>query len=105
MGFTVMSNTTTLLLPLAINRVLPSAVIASPSGADNGFTPLARAAQHWAPGKPPKLPSAPKPGIENVPVLHPNLVKLVPPVAASSGGMLLIEPLGNVAHGLALNPA
>src|SRR5260370_37688479 len=83
MGFTVMSNTTPLLLPLAINRVLPSAVIASPSGADNGVTPLARTDQHLAPGNPPKLPSAPKPRIDNVPDLHPNLERIVPPLASS----------------------
>src|SRR5215813_2143131 len=102
-GLTVISKTTTELLPLAINRVLPSAVMASPSGADRGFTPLARAAQHCAPGNPPKRPFAPKPGIEKVPVLHPNLVKA--PLASSNGGMLPTVPFVNVAHGLALLPA
>ena len=50
----VISKTTTELLPFPIKRVLPSAVITSPSGADRGFTPFARAAQHWAPGNPPR---------------------------------------------------
>src|SRR5215471_8756496 len=86
-GWVVRSKTTTLLLPLATNRVLPSAVIASPSGADRGFTPLARAAQHWAPGNPPKSWLAPKPGSEKVPVLQPNRVKL--PLASSMGGIML----------------
>src|SRR5215472_16368426 len=54
-GFVVRSKTTTELLPLPINRVLPSAVMASPSGADRGLTPLAREAQHCAPGNPPNI--------------------------------------------------
>src|SRR5215470_12551410 len=90
-GFVVRSKTTTALLPLATNRVFPSAVMASPSGADNGFTPLARAAQHWAPGNPPNNPLAPKPGIENVPVRQPNRVKL--PRAESVGGMMGMQAL------------
>src|SRR5215472_3190511 len=104
-GFVVRSKTTTALLPLATNRVLPSAVMASPSGADRGFTPLARAAQHWAPGKPPKSPFAPKPGIEKLPVLHPNLVKF--PVASSIGGIGLTWGAGGggMKHWLALFPA
>src|SRR5215831_6188543 len=101
-GFVVRSKTTTALLPLATNRVFPSAVIASPSGADNGFTPLARAAQHWAPGNPPKRPLAPKPGIENVLVRQPNLVKL--PSAETMGGMMSL-PIESLMHALALFPA
>src|SRR5215470_7311502 len=90
-GFVVRSNTTTVLLPFPINRVLPSAVMASPSGADRGFTPFARAAQHWAPGNPPKRPFGPKPGIENEPVLQPNLVKF--PNAERSGGIVGMQAL------------
>src|SRR6202040_3239821 len=69
---------------------------ASPSGPDRGFTPLARAAQHWAPGNPPNRPLAPNPGIEKAPVRQPNLVKL--PLASRSGGMM-------ARHALALFPA
>src|SRR5215831_613996 len=101
-GFVVRSKTTTALLPLAINRVLPSAVMASPSGADKGFTPLARAAQHWAPGNPPNNPLAPKPGIENAMVRQPNRVKL--PRAESVGGMMSLPSL-SFTHALALFPA
>src|SRR5215471_17116741 len=95
-GLVVRSKTTTLLLPLPMNRVLPSAVMASPSGADSGFTPLARAAQHCAPGNPPKRPLAPKPGIEKVPVLQANRVKF--PSAETIGGIV-------GTHALALFPA
>src|SRR5215831_2178353 len=90
-GFVVRSKTTTALLPLATNRVFPSAVIAPPLGADKGFTPLARAAQHWAPGNPPKRPLAPKPGIENVPVLQPKRVKF--PRAETVGGITGMQAL------------
>src|SRR5260370_29039564 len=76
--FVVKSKTTTLLLPLATNRVFPSAVIASPSGAERGFTPLARAAQHCAPGNPPKSPFGPKP---------PGRWKRTPPAVADKSGL------------------
>src|SRR5215467_11429908 len=59
-GLVVRSNTTTVLLALPTNMVLPSAVTTIPHGHDKGFTPLARAAQHWAPVNPPKRPLAPK---------------------------------------------
>src|SRR5271154_6239486 len=57
----VRSKTITLELPLPTKRTLPSGVVVLPSGPDIGFTPLARAAQHWAPGNPPRLPLGPKP--------------------------------------------
>jgi len=57
----LMSKTITLELPLPTNRTLPSAVVEFPSGPGHGFTPLPREAQHCAPGKPPRLPLAPKP--------------------------------------------
>src|SRR5580693_6737691 len=57
----VRSKTITFELPLPTKRTLPSAVVALPSGPDIGFTPLAREAQHWAPGKPPRLPLGPNP--------------------------------------------
>src|SRR5258708_39729050 len=91
----VRSKTATLLLPLPINKVFPSAVIASPSGADRGFTPLARAAQHCAPGKPPKSPLGPNPpgrwnltppGVVDKSGLHPYLVRL--PRLETVGGMV-----------------
>src|ERR1039458_2101010 len=50
----VKSKTTTEELPFATNKVLPSALTSRPSGPDIGFTPLAREAQHCAPGNPPK---------------------------------------------------
>src|ERR1700756_4042460 len=81
------SKTTTDALPLAVNRIFPSGVTSSPSGPDIGLMPLAREAQHCAPGKPPKLPFAPKPvsrwkgGFR-----HPYRVKL--PKEEMRGGML-----------------
>src|SRR5579871_5022118 len=95
-GFVVRSNTATALLPLPTNRVLPSAVTTSPSGADKGFTPLEREAQHWAPGNPPNSPLAPNPGMEKLPVRQPKRVKF--PSAETIGGMV-------GTHGLALLPA
>ena len=61
-GFLVRSNTTREALPLPTNKVFPSGVTRSPLGPESGFTPLAREAQHCAPGNPPKLPFGPKPG-------------------------------------------
>src|SRR6266849_5331375 len=102
----VRSKTSTLLLPFATKSVMPSAVIASPSGADRGFTPFARAAQHWAPGNPPKRWLAPNPGMPKVTppgiaVLHPNRVKL--PRAVSKGGMMSL-PEASWMQGLAKFP-
>ncbi len=57
----VRSKTITFELPLPTKRTLPSGVVVLPSGPDIGFTPLAREAQHWAPGNPPRLPLGPKP--------------------------------------------
>ena len=93
----VRSNATTLLLPFATKRTVLSGLSTSPSGADRGFTPFAREAQHCAPGNPPSRPLGPNPGIPEVAhemaglapggtVLHPNLVKL--PKALTMGGML-----------------
>src|SRR5579864_816595 len=104
----VRSKTTTELLALAVNRVLPSAVTISPSGPDRGFTPLARAAQHCAPGNPPNNPFGPNPpGSVKGALRQPNLVnegttgpplKLVVPEALTMGGM-------TGRQGLALSPA
>jgi len=74
--FVVKSKTTTLLLPFPTKRVFPSGVIASPSGADSGLIPFARAPQHCAPGNPPNKWFAPNVGMVNVTppgiaVLHP----------------------------------
>jgi len=60
--FVVRSNTTTEELPLPTNNVFPSGVTRSPLGAESGFTPFARDAQHCAPGNPPKEPFGPNPG-------------------------------------------
>ncbi len=57
----VTSKATMLLLPLLMNSILPSGLNTSPSGPESGFTPLARAAQHCAPGNQPNSPLAPKP--------------------------------------------
>src|SRR5713101_3885493 len=74
-GFVVKSKTTTVLLALPTNMVLPSAVTTIPQGQDKGFTPLPREAQHWAPVNPPKRPLGPNPGSWKLIVLHPNRVK------------------------------
>src|SRR5215471_20835971 len=101
-GVTVRSKTTTLLLALPTNMVFPSAVTMIPHGHDNGFTPLARDAQHCAPVNPPNRPFGPNPGSENEPVRQPNRVKF--PKAETIGG---IPPPGIAegTHGLALLPA
>src|SRR5579863_543173 len=104
------SNTTTPAFPIAVNRVFPSGVTSSPSGPDIGLTPLAREAQHCAPGNPPKWWLAPKPEIRwkvgpptpDKSVLHPNLVKL--PTTSTVGGIMSL-PAASVAHGLAWFPA
>src|SRR5215471_5095576 len=85
-GLVVRSKTTTVLLALPTNIVLPSAVTTIPQGQDRGFTPLARAAQHWAPVKPPKTPAA----------LQLKRVGL--PKAEFNAGIV-------ITHGLALFPA
>src|ERR1700758_4429457 len=72
----VRSKAATLALPLPTKRVLLSGLNASLSGAERGFTPLARAAQHCAPGKPPKRSLAPKPGMWKFKVRHPKRVQL-----------------------------
>src|SRR5215472_6337836 len=74
-GLVVRSKTTTVLLALPTNMVLPSAVTTMPHGHDRGFTPLAREAQHCAPVNPPNKPLGPNPGSENDPVRQPNRVK------------------------------
>ena len=99
----VRSKATTLALPLPTNRVLLSGLKASPSGADSGFTPLARAAQHCAPGKPPNKSLAPKPGMWKLSVRQPKRVQLPKPVTI--GGMNCVGAVGlSVAQELALIP-
>src|ERR1700730_7386127 len=61
-GVLVRSNTPTEALPLPMNNVFPSGVTRSPLGPESGLTPLAREAQHCAPGNPPNEPFGPKPG-------------------------------------------
>src|SRR5208282_1639646 len=92
-GFVVRSKTTTLELPFPTYRVLPSAVTTTPLGPDIGFTPWPRAAQHWAPVNPPKLPLGPKPEdrpkgsvVPGTAVLQPNRVKF--PFTPRIGGMI-----------------
>ena len=81
-GLAVRSNATTEALPLPTNNVFPSGVTSSPSGPEIGLTPLAREAQHCAPGNPPKAPCAPNPGkkvekeSKNPGFLHPNRVNM-----------------------------
>src|SRR5579872_2335940 len=70
------SKATTLELPLPTKRVLLSGLKTSPSGAESGFTPLARAAQHCAPGKPPNKLFEPNPGMWKFNVRHPKRVQL-----------------------------
>src|SRR5713226_5666090 len=90
-GFVVRTKTTTLLLALPTNMVLPSAVTTIPHGQDKGFTPLPRDAQHWAPVKPPKRPLGPNPGIWKGAFLQPNRVKF--PRTETVGGMVPTQPL------------
>src|SRR5215471_17774139 len=96
-GLVVKSNTTTVLLALPTNMVLPSAVTTIPQGHESGFTPLARAAQHCAPVNPPNRPLGPKPGSENDIVRQPNRVNAgVPPKVPASetrGGMVGTQAL------------
>src|SRR5208282_239088 len=96
----VRSKATTLALPLPTNSVLLSGLNTSPSGADSGFTPLARAAQHCAPGKPPNRLLAPNPGIWKLSVRHPKRVQF--PLDETNGGMT--SPASSVAQELALTP-
>src|SRR6202521_2292545 len=83
-GVLVRSNATTEALPLPMNNVFPSGVTRSPFGPDSGLTPLARDAQHCAPGNPPKEPFGPKPGnalpkfAKNGAFLQPNRVSPFP---------------------------
>src|SRR5579864_641476 len=112
----VRSKATTLAEPLPTNRVLLSGLNTSPSGAESGLTPLARAAQHWAPGKPPKRLLSPKPGIWKGgviicvpaplwPVLQPKRVQL--PNAETMGGINCVAALKlglSVAQELAVTP-
>src|SRR5579864_8667507 len=99
----VRSKATTLAEPFPTNRVLLSGLNTSPSGAESGLTPLARAAQHWAPGKPPKRPLAPKPGIWKVSVRQPKRVQL--PVPVTIDGMNNVGAAGlSVAQELAVTP-
>src|SRR5882724_6950178 len=110
-GFVVRSNATTEELPLPTNRVLPSGVSCSPSGPESGFTPLARAAQHCAPGNPPKPPWAPNPGkkVENESkkpaFLQPNRVStfVVPGAAAlrTAPAPVMIEGMTESGSGFA----
>src|SRR5262249_55133135 len=107
-GFTVRSKTTTVLLAFPTNIVLPSAVTMIPHGHDSGFTPLALAAQHCAPVKPPNRPLGPNPGIEKPMVRQPNLVNAGTgpgkvPASDTSGGIMAL-PMLSVMHGLALFP-
>src|SRR5208282_4262273 len=97
----VRSKATTLALPLPTNRVLLSGLKTSPSGADSGSTPLARAAQHCAPGKPPNRLLAPKPGMWKFSVRQPKRVQL--PYPETSDGMKIV-PVGSTAQELALTP-
>src|SRR5579864_101408 len=99
----VRSNATTLAEPFPTNRVLLSGLNASPSGAERGLTPLARAAQHCAPGKPPNRSLAPNPGIWKFRVRQPKRVQL--PVPVTSGGMNKVGAAGlSVAQELAVTP-
>src|SRR5947209_5871550 len=99
----VRSNATTLALPFATNSVLLSGLRASPSGAESGFTPFARAAQHCAPGKPPNRSLAPKPGMWKLSVRQPKRVQLPNPV--TRGGMNKAGAAGlSVAQELAVTP-
>src|SRR5579864_4556833 len=99
----VRSKAVTLALPLPTNRTLLSGLKTSPSGAESGFTPLARAAQHCAPGKPPNKPLAPKPGMWKPSVRQPKRVQLPNPVTI--GGMNKVGAAGlSVAQELALMP-
>src|SRR5271166_1528564 len=96
----LMSKTMTLELPLPTKRTLPSAVVVLPSGPDIGFTPLAREAQHWAPGNPPRLPLGPKPVFrwnlgpfaQVISVLQAYLTKL--PNTSTVGGMISTVGVG-----------
>src|SRR5260370_21318396 len=110
----VRSKATTLLLPFPTNRTVLSGLRTSPSGADSGFTPFAREAQHCAPGNPPNRPFGPNPGIPEVAhemaglapagtVLHPNLVNL--PNAPTIGVMRGAPVTGSPAQTLAWSPA
>src|ERR1700676_737097 len=88
----VRSKATTLALPFPTNRVLLSGLKASPSGAESGLTPLARAAQHCAPGKPPNRPLAPKAGMWKFRVRQPKRVQL--PDSVTIGGKNNVGPRG-----------
>src|SRR5579864_3725194 len=94
------SKATTLALPFPTNKVLLSGLKTSPSGAESGFTPLARAAQHCAPGKPPNRPLAPNPGMWKASVRHPKRVQLPNPV--TRGG--ITSPAESVTQELAVTP-
>jgi len=97
----VRSKATTLALPFPTKRVLLSGLKASPSGAESGLTPLARAAQHCAPGKPPNRPLAPKVGMWKFRVRQPKRVQL--PDSVTIGGIKIVAE-GSTAQGLALTP-
>src|ERR1700757_2379620 len=106
-GFCVRSNATSEALPLPTNSVFPSGVTTSPLGPERGLTPLARDAQHCAPGKPPKFPLSPKPGnllpkVEKKSTfLQPNRVR---PLLAGSAKPVMMEGMPG-RHGLPLFPA
>src|SRR5579863_2154259 len=97
----VRSKAATLALPFPTNRVLLSGLKTSPSGAESGFTPLARAAQHCAPGKPPNKPFAPKPAKWKFNVRQPRRVQLPNPV--TMGGIKTVL-VGSTAQALPLAP-
>src|ERR1700686_739235 len=97
----VRSKATTLALPFPTKRVLLSGLKASPSGAESGFTPLERAAQHCAPGKPPKRSLAPKVGMWKVSVRQPKRVQF--PDSVTMGGIKIV-PVESTAQELALTP-
>src|SRR6516162_8556616 len=89
-GVAVRSNATTEALPLPTNSVFPSGVACNLSGPESGLTPLAREAQHCAPGNPPKKPLGPKPG-KSLPKLakkgafrQPNRVSPLPGLVEST---------------------
>src|SRR5208282_630623 len=100
------SNTTTDALPLPTNSVFPSGLSTLPSGPEMGFTPLARAAQHCAPGNPPNIPLSPNPGnlfakaAKKVWFLQP--IRVRPPLAGSGMPVMMEGIPGR--HGLALFP-